>query len=130
MTDGVHQWLVGHHEKYRGIFGRIFVMMKIPERHDKGIALFPFVALIADSADAATAPYMINGRAAMAMAFGLFPAPEHLDLAGHCRQGRSTGQRIGVVQYDSIIGIAGLFTHFAQRSLGICPLIAKGRWLD
>src|SRR5262249_53160733 len=104
-------------------------MMKIPERHDEGIALFPFVTLIADSADAAAAPYMINGRASVAMAFGLFSASEHLDLAGHGRQGRSTGQRIGVIQDDSIIGIARLFTHFTQRSLGICPSVAKGRRL-
>src|SRR5262249_53597615 len=105
-------------------------MMKIPERYDEEIALFPLVALIADSADAATAPYMINGRAGMAMAFGLFSASEHLDLADHGRQGRSTCQRIGVVQYDSIIGIARLFTHFAQSSLGICPFVAKGGRLD
>src|SRR5215831_21270666 len=105
-------------------------MMKIPEWYDEGVALFPFVTLISDSADAATAPYMIDGRAGVAMAFGFFSAPEHLDLAGHGRQGRSTRQRIGVVQHDSIIGIAGLFTHFTQSSLGIRPFVAKGRWLD
>src|SRR5262249_60720803 len=46
LTDGVHQRFVGHHEKYRGIFRRVLVTMKIPERHDEGVALFPFVTLI------------------------------------------------------------------------------------
>ena len=73
MADGIHQRLVGHDEEYRGIFGRILVAVKIPERHDEGIALFPFVALVADGADAAAAPYVINGRAGVTMALGLFP---------------------------------------------------------
>src|SRR5262249_42338154 len=130
LTDGVHQRFVGHHEKYRGIFRRVLVTMKIPERHDEGVALFPFVALIADSADAAAAPYMIDGRAGVAMAFGFFSAPEHVNLAGHCRQRGSTRQRIGVIQYDSIIGIARLLTHFTQSPLGIGPFVAKSRRLD
>src|SRR5262245_12390128 len=130
MTDGIHQRLVGHHEKYRWIFGRILVTVKIPERHDEGVALFPFVAIVADSADPAAAPYVINGRAGVAMALGLFSAPEHLDLAGPCRQGRPSCQRIGGIRYDSIVGIAWLFTHFTQSSLRIRPFVAKGGWLD
>src|SRR4029453_7064191 len=122
--------LVGHHEKNRWIFGRILGTGEIPERDDEGVALFPFVALVADIADPAAAPYVINGRAGVAMALGLFSAPEHLDLAGHCRQRRSPRQRIGVIQYDSIVGIAWLFTHFTQSPLGIRPFVAKGGWLD
>src|SRR5262245_44928097 len=130
MADGVHQWLVGHDEKYRGIFGRILVAVKIPKRNHEGVALFPFVALVADGADAAAAPYVINSRARMTMALSLFSAAEHLDLTSHRRQRRSASQRIGVIQYDAIIGIARLFAHFAQSSLGIRPFVTKGRRLD
>src|SRR4029077_17671201 len=114
MADSVHQRFVGHHKKYRRVFGRIFVAMEIPKRDDEGVPLFPLVALITDGGDAAAAPYVIDRGARVTMALGLFSAAEHLDLAGHGRQCRSARQGIGVVQYDSIIGVAGLFTHLVQ----------------
>jgi len=97
MADGVHQRLVGHDEKYRGVFGGILVAVEIPEGNDEGVALFPFVALIADGADAAAAPHVIYGRACVAVALGLFSTAEHLDLARHRWQRRSTCQWIGVI---------------------------------
>jgi hypothetical protein len=130
MADSVHQRFVGHHKKYRGVFRRILVAVKIPKRDHKRVALFPFVALIADGADAAAAPYVINRRACMTMALGFFSAAEHLDLAGHRWQCRPPRQWIGVIQHDSVMGIAGLLTQFAQSALGIRPFIAEGRWLD
>ena len=87
MADRIHQRLIGHDEKYRGLFRGVFMPMKIPQRDDEGVSLFPFIPFVADVAYATAAPDVINGRAGMPMASGLFAGTQHMNLAGHRRQG-------------------------------------------
>src|SRR5215471_14536312 len=80
MADGIHQRLVIHDEKNRRIFGGIFVMMEVPERCDEGVALFPFITLVADIADAAAAVHIVNRRAGVPVAFGFLAGAQHVNL--------------------------------------------------
>src|SRR5215470_19716140 len=80
VADGIHQRLVMHDKKNRRIFGGIFVMMEVPEGRDEGVALFPFVTLLADIADAAAAVHIVNRRAGVPVAFGFLAGAQHVNL--------------------------------------------------
>src|SRR5678815_4946647 len=80
MADGIHQRFVRHYEKDRRIFRGVFMTVKIPQRYDERIALLPLITLVANIANAATAPNIINRRACVTMALGLLSATEHVDL--------------------------------------------------
>src|SRR5215207_5491081 len=63
VSDGIHQRLVIHDEEDRRVLRGVFMAMVLPQRHHKRIALLPFKALVADVADTAAAPDVINIRA-------------------------------------------------------------------
>src|SRR5262245_48286260 len=130
VADGVHQWLVIHHKENGGIFGCVFMPMRIPKRHDERISLFPFIAFISDVGDAAAAPDVVDRRAGVAMALGFLAGAEHVNLTGHGWQCRPAGYRVSVIQHDAVVRITGLLANLAQRVLGVCPLVTESRRLN
>ena len=64
------------------------------------------------------------------MAFGLFAGAQHVNLARHGRQGGSAGYRIGIIEHDAVVGIAGLLADFVQGIFRVGPFVAKCRRLN
>ena len=73
---------------------------------------------------------MIDDRTGMAMALGFFAGAEHVNLALHGRQRRSSGHRVGIVQHNAVVRIARLLADFVQGAFRIRPFVAEGGRLD
>src|SRR6266850_1486991 len=98
-----------------------------PERHDKGIALLPVEFLIADPSRARAAKSMVYDRVRVTMRAAFLAGTKHLHLAIHRRQSRPAAERIRIVQQNSIVGIAGRFSHRCKNLFGVLPGVAIGR---
>ena len=77
-----------------------------PQRYDEGVASLPLERLAVDHRRTAAEERMIDARAGVAMAAGLFAGAQHLDSARHRRQGCAARGRIYELQRRTVEGIA------------------------
>src|SRR5258706_10191335 len=99
------RWPVADRKQDRVIAVQVLMRMPLPRRHDEDIALAPVKFIGRDFSYAAAAKGVINGRAGVAVRFGLLLRPQELYRAGTGRQRVTTIYGIRVLQKNPVVGI-------------------------
>ena len=80
--------------------------MRVPQRHDKRVALLPFQETVGNLRDTAAAKRVIDNGARMTMRFRVLTGPEKLYGASDGRQSRPAGQCIAIFEQIAVEGIS------------------------
>src|SRR5215470_10604545 len=82
------------------------MLVQRPGRKRDDIALLPREAATVDDRLPDALDDVIDGAARLAMGLEPLTGTEHLNPAGHCREQRSTGLRMRVLEGDAVVLIA------------------------
>ena len=111
-------------KQHRRLARIVFMGVPVPQRHDEGVALFPFEFLTVNPSRARAAKGVVDDGVCMAVRAAFFARAKHLHVAVHGRQRRAAADRIRVTQQHPVVRIARPFGDRLKSLFGFLPGVA------